>query len=359
MPTGRDARLPAVFLRAAALIEGLRLDEELRVGGIEIAPVDLDHGFAGRELREPLNALLGEQDFVSVFDRPIWSAQIGPRHRLSFAVAPAIETPDIVSASQVASARLVQLVDALNVTHGGAPRIFAAVHEVSDDGEMWRPFALMVGGGTQPGSVLERVTESRDEVVAVEPLDLWTRAMTDPLTSLWQSLYRGISAEQAWDVKIFRACSLLEAIGRELLPTNAPVWRNDGQALLTPTGEAVTTKSLRGKIFALADGAVGVAVSSPRPMIAHTSRDLWQEIAVWVDIRNMVAHEGTWKPPGIASTLPTAQCRTAAAFDLAGRGDGLEGGALRYANAVAAATEAVLRSIVLRNPSGARASGGT
>jgi hypothetical protein len=350
MPTGRDATLTAVFLRVAALIEGLRLDEELRVGGIVIAPVDLDHGFAGRELREPMNALLAERDFVSVFDRPIWGAQIGPRHRLSFAVAPAIEVPDVVSASQAAATRLAQLVDALNVTHGGAPRVFAAVHELSQDGERWQPFTLMVGGGTHPGSALERAAEPGDQVVPIQPLELWTRAMNDPLISLWQSLYRGISAEQAWDVRIFRACSLLEAIGRELLPANAPVRRSDGEPLLTATGEVATTKTLRGKVFALANRAAGVAVTSPRPMIARKSHDLWDEVGVWVDIRNMVAHEGTWKPPGIVSTLPTAQRRSAAELDSAGLGDGLEGGALRYANAVAAATEAVLRSVVLSQP---------
>jgi hypothetical protein len=61
----------------------------------------------------------------------------------------------------------------------------------------------------------------------------------------------------------------------------------------------------------------------------------------------MVAHEGHWRPPALPSDLANQQRRSADAFELAGRGDGLESGSLRYADAVTAATEAVLRHLVL------------
>jgi hypothetical protein len=68
-----------------------------------------------------------------------------------------------------------------------------------------------------------------------------------------------------------------------------------------------------------------------------------------VDIRNLVAHEGQWLPPLLPSTLKKEQQRSAAALELAGRGDGYDAGALRYADAVVAGTEAVLRSVVSEN----------
>jgi hypothetical protein len=336
-----------MFLRTAVLIEGLRLDGDLHVGGVRVAPVALEHGFAGRELREPLNSLLAEHGFVSAFGRPIWAAQIGPRRRLSLAVAPAIEVPEIVGTSQEASSRLAKLVDALSVTHGGAPRVFAEVHEQSGDGNTWRPFALMVGGGTRPGSVLERVLPENDRLMPIEPLDLWTRAMADPLVSLWQSLYREITGEQQWDVRILRCCSLLEAIGRERLHPMAAVRDVAGRRLLDEQGKPATTKSLRGKMYTLVSSAVGSVITSPGALLCHDSRDLWDEVGVWADVRNMVAHEGRWKPPALPSTLPAAQRRSAGAFELAGRGDDLEAGWLRYADAVCAGTEAVLRAIAL------------
>lgn len=343
-----------MLLRAAVLIEGLRLDGDLHVGGVRVIPVAIEHGFSGRELREPLNALLAEHGFVSMFGRPVWAAQIGPQRRLSFAVAPAIEVPEIVEASQEASARLAQLVDALSVTHGGAPRIFASVHEQSDDGDAWRPFALMVGGGIRPGSVLERLLPDEDRLLPIEPLDVWARALADPLVSLWQSLYRGIAGEQRWDTKILRCCTLLEAIGRERLHDKAEVREASGRRLLDEHGKPAKTNTLRGKLYALASDAVGSIVTSPRALLCHDSRNLWNEVGVWADVRNMVAHEGLWKPPHITSTLRAEQRRTAAAFELAGRGDGLEAGWLRYTDAVSAGTEAVLRAIVLEQGSPTR-----
>lgn len=62
----------------------------------------------------------------------------------------------------------------------------------------------------------------------------------------------------------------------------------------------------------------------------------------------MVGHEGQWLPPAIPSTLAGAQRRSAVALELAGRGDGYDAGALRYADAVLAGAETVLRSVVLQ-----------
>ena len=81
-------------------------------------------------------------------------------------------------------------------------------------------------------------------------------------------------------------------------------------------------------------------------------RSLWDEVGIWSDIRNLVAHEGQWLPPALPSTLAGAQRRSAAALEVAGRGDGYDAGANRYADAVMAATEAVLRFVALQEATG-------
>jgi hypothetical protein len=206
----------------------------------------------------------------------------------------------------------------------------------------------MAGSGTHPGNVLERLLPNDDQLTPIDPRDIWARAESAPVVALWLSLYRGVSAEGRWDVRILRACSLLEAIGRELLDREAAVIDESGNALLDHSGKPATTGTLRGLMFTLVRNAIDAVLSSPRVLLTHDTVSLWDEIGVWVDIRNMVGHEGQWLPPALPSTLEKAQRRSAAALDLAGRGDGYDAGARRYADAVLAGTETVLRAVVLQ-----------
>jgi hypothetical protein len=340
----------AALLRSAALIEGLRLDGPFRVGALVFEPVPVEDGFAGRELRQTFNDLLASSGFVSEFDRPGWAMQLAPRRRLAFVATPSAEVDQVVPASMEARRTLGRLVDSLALTQGGAPRLFSAATELStDDGRSWRTLALMAGGGTWPGTALERLLPDGDHLEAIDTRDVWISAESNPLFALWLSLYRGVAAEARWDVRILRACSLLEAISRERLEEKTAILDDSGQALLDNGGKPATTKHLRGKLYVLALGAIGPVLTSPRVFLTGEGRTLWGEVGVWVDIRNLVAHEGQWLPPLLPSTLKKEQQRSAAALELAGRGDGYDAGALRYADAVVAGTEAVLRSVVSEN----------
>ena len=344
--------MPATLLRSAALIEGLGLDDALPIGALVVVPVPHEGGFAGEELRQTFNDLLAAHGFVSAFDRPGWAVQLATRRRLTFVATPPIEIEQVVPASMEATRTLGRLVDALALTHGGAPRIFAATNEFSSDsGRSWQSLALMAGSGTYPGNVLERLLPDGDLLAAIDPRDIWARAESAPLVALWLSLYRGVSAESRWDVRVLRACSLLEAIGRERLDRGAVVVDESGNVLRDHGGREATTGQLRGLMYRLVRDGVDAVVSSPRVLLAHETRSLWDEVGVWADIRNMVGHEGQWLPPALPSTLVEPQQRSAAALELAGRGDGYEAGALRYADAVLAGVEAVLRAVVvLRAP---------
>lgn len=354
-PRSRPADNVAVtpdLLRSAALIEGLRLDEALSIGPLVVEPVPHEGGFAGRELRQTFNDLLAARGFVSMFNQSGWAMQLAPRQQLAFIATPPVEVEEVVPASIEASHELGRLVDVLALTHGGGPRVFAAANEFSSDqGQSWRTLALMAGSGVYPGNVLERLLPDGETLATVDPRDIWVGAKSSPLIELWLSLYRGVSAEPRWDVRILRACSLLEAIGRERINRGTAVVDTDGEALLDHDGKQATARRLRGLLYVLASQAVETALSSSRVLLAHDSRTLWEEVGVWADIRNMVGHEGQWLPPPFPSTLKDQQQRSAAALELAGREDGYEGGANRYCDAVMAGTEVVLRSLILQEQS--------
>lgn len=319
------------------------------MGALVFEPVPIESGFAGRELRQTFNDLLAARGFVSLFDRPSWGVQLAPRRRLAFVTTPPVEVDQVAPASMEATRELGRVVDALALTHGGAPRIFAAANEFSmDNGRSWRPLALMAGSGTYPGSVLERLLPGGEALAALDPRDIWVCAKSSPLIALWLSLYRGVSAEARWDTRVLRACSLLEAIGRERLERNIAVVDEAGNSLLDSDGKQVTTRRLRGLMYVLVQEAVDTVLSSPRVLLTDDAKSLWDEIGIWVDIRHMVAHEGQWLPPLLPSTLGKEQQRSAAALEVAGRGGGYEAGGSRYSDAVMAGTESVLRSVVSR-----------
>jgi hypothetical protein len=329
--------MPSNLLRCAALIEGLRLDGPLEVGALVFAPVPIESGFAGHELRQVFNDLLAEHGFVSVFERPGWAMQLATRRRLAFVTTPPVEVDRVAHASIQATEELGRVIDALALTHGGAPRLFAAANEFSSDGGgSWRTLALLAGSGIYPGTVLERLLPDGDSLAGVDPREIWTTAKSSPLVSLWLSLYRGLAGARRWDVRILRACSLLEAIGRERLDRNTVILDESGDALLDNGGGPATTGQLRGMLYALVSSTIGEVVSSPRVFLTGDKRTLWEEVSVWADIRNLVAHEGQWLPPPFNSTLAGPQRRSAAAVETAGLGDGFEAGARRYTDAVLA-----------------------
>lgn len=339
---------PSILLRSASLIEGLRLEGPLSVGALRFEPVPHEGGFAGRELRQTFNDLLAARGFVSDFDRPSWAMQLAPRRQLAFVATPPVEVDQVVPASMEASRELRRLVNVLALTHGGAPQIFAAANELSTDGgKSWRALALMVGSGVYPGSVLERLLPDGELLTAVDPRDIWLRAKSSPLIALWLSLFRGISAETRWDVQVLRACSLLDAIGRERVDRTTEVVDENGKVLLDHGGRPATTRHLRGSTYVLVRDAVGAILSSPRVLLAHDARSLWDEIGIWVDIRNMVAHEGQWLPPAFPSTLEDSQRRSAAALKRVDGGSDYGAGAKRYSETVLAAAETVIRFVAL------------
>ena len=335
-------------VRGAYLIDGVRLERELRTAPLTARPIPIERGFVGRDGRELFNTELTDLGFVTVIDRPIWGTQFGPRHRLALVITDEIEVDNMPTCVLSVDATVGQLADLLALSHGGAPRVFAGVLEVSHDrGGRWQPLAVQAGSGPWPGSLLEKLAVPGEPVGPLDVAGLLPGLHSDARVPLWLSMHRGIAGELRWDARVFRLTALLETIAKELIPSGVTVVGWEGDVLLDLEGKPATTKQLRGAIYGLLLRSLRSLSLKDQSLRAHPSRTLWEEVGVWVDIRSAVAHEGIWRPPPSPSRKAAAQRRVAEAFELAGRGDGLEGGWMRYAEACGAATEAVLRAAVL------------
>jgi hypothetical protein len=314
--------------------------------GIAANPVPPERGYFGREIREVFGELIAEAGFVSFLPKPTWAAQIAPYHRLAFATTDPVAPGDVAAQSVQTLEMLSRLLDLLSLTHGGAPRALASVVETSDDGNLWRPLAVVAGGGARPTTALDRRSIIGTPATALNLAVAWQAGGSDPRIALWLALFRNIPAERRWDLRVLRCCSLLETIGREVVPPSTKVLDGAGAALRGYDGEEGTAATARGLTYILVKEAIEALAMSDDALRCHPSRNLWSEVGIWIDIRNAVAHEGHAQLEP-ADALTSRQRRIVEALATAARGASLDAARSDYADAAMAGTEAVLRAAVL------------
>ena len=251
----------------------------------------------------------------------------------------------------MATQRLRQIgstvLDTLALAYGGEPRTVGWVIEVVADGCEPRGLARSPGGPRRPSSQLDRL---RLGGVAIPELNLErTREALDhlPRARLWVRTFVPIAGEGRWDVRILRLCSLLEGIAREVVPRDQRLQAADGTDLLTHDNKPATTKDLRGKLFFLAQAGCEALAIPEEALVVNPGSDLWTEAGVWADLRNVVGHDGHWRRAPAFTGLPRPRQRSEAAAASAAQGGELEDGLLRYADAVSAVAELILRQALL------------
>jgi len=333
-----------MWMRAAALIEGLRLDAPITLQPFVVTPVAADRKFIGRDGRAIFNAELAAAGFATAVDQPTWGAQLWPRRRLALAVSSAVEG-DAATMPMVLALVANRMTDVLAFSHGGDPRVYVSAFEISPDGATWRSAAVMLGEGPYPGSTLDRLADGRG-VPALDPAAVWRTAPADPRLALWLSLYRGAAAERAWDARLFRYFALLEAIAGVAYPQPIAVVDSAGAPLLGVTGTPATTAAARGGVCMLLRRSLRALDVDEAVLCVHPHHTLWEEVGVWLDVRNAVAHEGACRPAPIVTRRPATRDRIAAAFEVAGRGD-VDEGCRQYADSCGAGAEVVLRAVAL------------
>ena len=324
--------------RIAHLVEGVRLDSALRLEPYDLWPIPAERGFGGQDLRNILNAELRAAGAVTVVDRPSWGVQVGLYRLLAFAISGPVALPsptDIPRSHRIADT----LAAGLTLTFGGTPRVVATVVESrGGSGDEWAECAVIAGGGPMSAPSLVQSGTDDHPIPLADAAAIWDRATHDERFGLWLSLYRDALAESRWDTRTFRACVLLEAIADEVLPKSVPVVDDRGVALLLDPRTPATTAHLRGALYALVQSSARALGLDPATLSSRPDADLWSEIQIWADVRNAVAHTGSW-----SGGNATRRLRLLGAFDAAGRGDAGDG-MHRYALRACAGVELALRA---------------
>ncbi|MEB4210967.1 hypothetical protein [Mycobacterium sp. 94-17] len=163
---------------------------------------------------------------------------------------------------------------------------------------------------------------------------LWSDLQANPRAQLWASLYADAVRDARWDYQFFRCFNLLEAIADEVLPPNTPITDAAGNPRPFSSGRGnYTIKQARGKVYAL---------------LIHTSDsaedELWDEVGIWIQIRNDVAHEGAWQPPHASEKAAHAAARKA--IVTRGHDGTFEAGASVILKKIQGATKSVLYAAI-------------
>ena len=141
------------------------------------------------------------------------------------------------------------------------------------------------------------------------------------LAQFWASLYADAVRDPRWDYRFFRCFSILETIADTVVWPNVVVTDTAGNRRPLPSGNGYyTTSKQPGKTYAL---LMHLAAIIPQSPISFTTQrqsanvaeadQLWDEVVIWRQVRNDVAHEGAWQPPHPGETPEHAAARNAIA----------------------------------------------
>jgi hypothetical protein len=327
----------------ALMGEGVRVLEPATVGDIEVTSPKLH---LGRENRDLLEGLLQEAGFPPLPDAPAWMASAATPRPVFFATTPWVPVASAGDAYGLLSERISTVLAALALANGGEPRTIASILEMHKPGEKPRLLAAGIGNPPHPISQLQRLAPDGVIIPTLDPEQVRLSFASRPRIALWTRLFAPIAGEGQWDLRVLRLCSLLEGIGNEVVKKKVPLMTADGTPLKDHGGLAAKTDKLRSLLYVLVHTSCS-GLGIPESMFAASpGADLWSEVGVWTDFRNIVGHDGRWLPSPAFSGLVKDQARSEAAAQLAARGGNLDEGLVRYADCIMAATELVLRYAV-------------
>ena len=205
-----------------------------------------------------------------------------------------------------------------------APRHVATVLWSRDDSGL-SPVSAWLEGPGYDGNLMTGLLSGEDN-------RLWDRHWRgleqDPAAELWSSLYAAaLREERWWDRQVFSLFSLIESMARVLVPKSAQVL----DALGNPRpldashddGPSATVGEARGVVYVLCRSMALLGMPQNAYVVSGSSDldDLWDEVGLWVRIRNLIAHEGTWLSTSHATSSPRRQRVLAELEDRAHDGD--------------------------------------
>lgn len=303
----------------------------------------------GREIPEVVPTVLiehGWDDFS--FPTPAWLATTGDWGKASVVIVDA----DIVEAESAgaqlagsthlqAMARALRFMDLLTLIKGGTPRVVASVFAGRVAAGGWQPLALSAPTAARTGSDLLALLPDQAEPQLRTINDATVASAADPRLVLWLRLFRAACQTDGWDARTFQLFVLLDVIGQTHVTPRQPVLDSNQRPLRNYNGKPATTSQPRGRLYQLVRQSLDDCSVPTSTVLAYPDHSLWHEIGIWLDIRDTVAHEGSWTAEGRRGA---GWHRVRAAASTAARGGELDEGVLRYERAIGAAAETVLHA---------------
>lgn len=285
-----DANADSPEWAVLVLVDQILLTTEVDLPGIQLKP--LMPGAGGQPEIELINAILPEMGFNSVL--ALHGARSTPK---AIAFLPAVQASSFEAAADHAVRQTSVIFDLVGLNRHSAPRLAAAaVGTRQADGsiQLVNGTSLLPGySGNLAGGFL-----SGEDAHNLD--SQWNAVTSDPRIALWLRLHNEGSSDRRWDYRVFRAFNLLEGIAREVIPKKTPVLDASGLPRLLDDGNPYTAKHARGVVSLLLGRCAapwqGLAPASPLPGDAIPDQ-FWDHLGLWVEVRNRVAHAGSWVHP--------------------------------------------------------------
>jgi hypothetical protein len=285
------------------LADNIGVSRSQRVPGIEILP--LRESTIGSDIPEILNAVLRQLGFANGIDPGPWIRQHQGRRPTAIVHAASVVAVDGPSAMTLARDEVEMLLDLIALRRRAAPRLIAGVVGTRSGGQLTVVGSWSEGPG-YTGELLGGFISGEDPYSL---LDQWTGFAVEPRARLWLSLFADALADQRWDYRIFRLFNLLEGIAKEVVPPTSKVPDPAGGWRKQSNGKPYTAKEARGAVFLLLRDVAAKTNQAETNFTAGIGGAgggaLWDEVGLFVAVRNAVAHRGSWELP--SGQQPDAQ----------------------------------------------------
>lgn len=274
--------------RGVVLAEGVGLTSDLRVPGLRV--IRLTNSTRGVDVAEILNAVLAQLSFGVRVAPESWAREQERRRPTVVLVAEDVRADSAPHAAETVSRSAADLLGLLALQRDAAPTIVAGMVE-SVEGHP-PECSGWTGVPHYTGNLLGGFISGESQSALVQ---LYQGLQRDAVLRLWLTMHRDALAEERWDFRFFRHFNLLETMGRRMFGEGAPVVGFDGKPIARGDGQPVTTTTAAGKVFALLKSWSKMTQSAEMNLATRGASSLWDEVQVWVGIRNAVAHDGTYR----------------------------------------------------------------
>lgn len=277
---------------AVMVADNVHLTRMQWIPGAKIIP--LNNSTVGVDILTVLNSVLPQLDFSVIVPTEEWLAHVRRHRPAAIIQVPDIHAIDSETAISEVHAMVLPLLDLICLRRQAPPRLLGGIIGRSQLGVV-TPVQYWVEGRGYTGNLAGGAISGESQRALLEE---WDGVQREPRARLWLSLYADALADERWDYRIFRCFNVLEGIATEIVPPNRKILAPSGKPHMQDSGKPYTTKQARGKVFALARHVAAAASQSESNFACHppagVNHTLWEEVGIWVTVRNAVAHRGTW-----------------------------------------------------------------